>query len=228
MIQHMRKIIVCFLCICLACIYGVAYADEETAFLESSNGTIWFGESNGHVLHRDPFCRNRSIHVANPFIDNYEYKDSQAVWESGEWMICTACHFELSEQPAEAFPKDVDSIWDASLEEKAAILPGVWTLPSERSIASDNVLRVVQEYAKTNPELSRYLDAGVHQEIFVFHYDVAGPHEMEQRETYKALITTSQRETFGVILVDALSGDVYGARVVSYDVFESIYDKTAQ
>lgn len=228
MIQHMRKTFVCFLCVCLSCVFTVAYADGEPAFLESTNGTVWFSESNGHSLHRDPFCRYRSIHVANPFIDNYEYENNQAVWESGEWLICTACHFELSEQPAEAFPKDVDSVWDASLEEKAAILPDVWTLPSEYSISPDAVLQVAQEYATTNPALSRYLDYGVHQEIFVFHYDVAGPHEMEQRETYKALVTTSQRETLGVILVDALSGDVYGARVVSYDDFESIYGKTAQ
>ena len=224
----MKRVLLCLMCICLACNCATACADEETAFLESTNGITLFGDSNEHRLHRDPFCRNRSIYVNYPFLDNYEYKNIQAVWESGEWLICTACYFELSEHPAKAFPKDVNIIWNASLVEKAAMLPGVWTLPSEHAISPDAVLRIAQEYAAKNPELLRYLDSGVHQEIFVFHYDVAGPHEKEQRETYKALVTTSQRETLGIILIDALSGDVYGASAVPYDDFMSIYDKAPQ
>ena len=46
---------------------------------------------------------------------------------------------------------------------------------------------------------------------------------MEQRETYKALVTTPLLEPIGVILIDALSGEVYGVKVVSYDYFQNLY-----
>lgn len=48
---------------------------------------------------------------------------------------------------------------------------------------------------------------------------------MEQRETYKALVTTPLREPIGVILIDALSGMVYGVEVIPYEDFENLYGK---
>ena len=48
---------------------------------------------------------------------------------------------------------------------------------------------------------------------------------MEQRETYKVLVTTPLREPISVILIDALSGEVYGVNVIPYEDFKNLYNK---
>ena len=103
------------------------------------------------------------------------------------------------------------------------MLPGVWTLPTEQAISPEEAYQTAKECAAANPELLRYLNADALCTVSVFHYDAAGEHTMEQRETYKALVTTPLREPIGVVLIDALSGEVYGVKVVPYDDFQNLY-----
>lgn len=191
----------------------------------TAHATIWFGEENGHRLHRDPFCRNRGLNNPNPFEHTFDYEDAQAVYNSGELLVCTNCYTDSFANPKETFPESFSDIWNASLEEKSTMLPGVWTLPSERAISPEEAYQTAKECAASNPELSRYLNADALCTVSVFHYDAASAHTMEQRETYKALVTTPLREPVGVVLIDALSGEVYGVKVIPYDDFEKLYSK---
>ena len=187
--------------------------------------TIWFGEENGHRLHRDPFCRNRGLNTPNPFEHTFDYEDAQAVYNSGELLVCTNCYMDSFANSEESIPQSFCDIWNASLEEKASMLPSVWTLPSDQAISPEEAYQTARECASANPELSRYLNADALCTVSVFHYDAAGTHAMEQRETYKALVTTPLREPIGVVLIDALSGEVYGVKVVPYDDFKNLYNK---
>ena len=190
-----------------------------------AHATIWFGEENGHTLHREPFCRKRSLYIPNPFAHTFDYENAQAVTDSGEWLVCTNCYTDSSANPKETFPESFSDIWNASLEEKASMLPGVWTLPSEQAISPEEAYQTAKGCAASNPELSRYLNADRLCTVSVFHYDTAGTHTIEQRETYKALVTTPLREPIGVVLIDALSGEVYCVEVIPYDDFENLYSK---
>ena len=187
--------------------------------------TVWFGEENGHRLHRDPFCKSRWLSTPNPFACVFDYENAQAVYNSGEWLVCSDCYTDSFASPKEPFPESFSDIWNASLEEKALMLPGVWTLPSEQAISAEEAYQTAKVCAATNPELSRYLNADAMCTVSIFHYDAAGKHAMEQRETYKVLVTTPLREPISVILIDALSGEVYGVNVIPYEDFKNLYNK---
>ena len=188
-----------------------------------AHATIWFGEENGHTLHRDPFCKSRWLSTPNPFDCVFDYENAQAVYNSGEWLVCSDCYIDFFIDSDESIPESFSDIWNASLEERALMLPGVWTLPTEQAISPEEAYQAAKEGVAANPELSRYLNADALCTVSVFHYDAAGTHAMEQRETYKALVTTPLLEPIGVILIDALSGEVYGVKVVSYDYFQNLY-----
>ena len=188
-----------------------------------AHATIWFGEENGHTLHRDPFCKSRWLSTPNPFACVFDYENAQAVYNSGEWLVCSDCYIDFFTDSEESNPESFSDIWNASLEERALMLPGVWTLPTEQAISPEEAYQAAKEGVAANPELSRYLNADALCTVSVFHYDAAGTHAMEQRETYKALVTTPLLEPIGVILIDALSGEVYGVKVVSYDYFQNLY-----
>lgn len=125
----------------------------------TAHAAIWFGEENGHTLHRDPFCRNRSLNIPNPFEHTFDYENAQAVTDSGEWLVCTNCYTDSFANPKEAFPESFSDIWNASLEEKAAMVPGVWTLPLEQAISPEEAYQTAKACAAANPELSQYLNA---------------------------------------------------------------------
>lgn len=190
-----------------------------------AHATVWFGEENGHTLHRDPFCKSRWLSTPNPFDCVFDYENAQAVYNSGEWLVCSDCYIDFFTDSEESIPESFSDIWNASLEERTLMLPGVWTLPTEQAISPEEAYQTAKEGAAANPELSRYLNADALCTVSVFHYDAAGTHAMEQRETYKALVTTPLREPIGVVLIDALSGEVYGVKVVPYDDFKNLYNK---
>ena len=189
----------------------------------TAHATVWFGEENGHTLHRDPFCKSRWLSTPNPFDCVFDYENAQAVYNSGEWLVCSDCYIDFFTDSEESIPESFSDIWNASLEERTLMLPRVWTLPTEQAISPEEAYQTAKECAAANPELSRYLNADALCTVSVFHYDAAGEHTMEQRETYKALVTTPLREPIGVVLIDALSGEVYGVKVVPYDDFQNQY-----
>jgi len=191
----------------------------------TAHATVWFGEENGHTLHRDPFCKSRWLSTPNPFDCVFDYENAQAVYNSGEWLVCSDCYIDFFTDSEESIPESFSDIWNASLEERTLMLPRVWTLPTEQAISPEEAYQTAKECAAANPELSRYLNADALCTVSVFHYDAAGEHTMEQRETYKALVTTPLREPIGVVLIDALSGEVYGVKVVPYDDFKNLYNK---
>ena len=90
-----------------------------------AQATILFGEENGHTLHRDPFCKSRWLSTPNPFACVFDYENAQAVYNSGEWLVCSDCYLDFFTDSEERIPESFSNIWNASLEEKALMLPGV-------------------------------------------------------------------------------------------------------
>jgi len=189
----------------------------------TAHATVWFGEENGHTLHRDPFCKSRWLSTPNPFDCVFDYENAQAVYNSGEWLVCSDCYIDFFTDSEESIPESFSDIWNASLEERTLMLPRVWTLPTEQAISPEEAYQTAKEGAAANPELSRYLNADALCTVSVFHYDAAGTYAMEQRETFKALVTTPLRKPIGVVLINALSGEVYRVKVVPYDDFQNQY-----
>ena len=65
------------------------------AFGTHAYATVWFGEENGHTLHRDPFCKSRWLSTPNPFDCVFDYENAQAVYNSGEWLVCSDCYIDF-------------------------------------------------------------------------------------------------------------------------------------
>ena len=84
--------------------------------------------------------------------------------------------------------------------EKAELLPGVWTLPSENAISKEKVVEIVNDYLKTLLPEKQYGS-------LIAHYDQGSPEDA--RETWKFVVTTLLRHPICIVYVDALTGEVY-------------------
>lgn len=182
---------------------------------ESKGGTheqrLWFGEANSHQLHRDPYCSHRQLLLKEPFAHTRWFSSMQALNESGLWTVCSHCAAdEQSRLPQ--LPASFRLLWNASLEEKAAMLPGVWTLPSAAAVSPEAAADAAKAYAAQILEFAPYLDSQVICSASVFHYDSGSAQPQESRETYQVLLMSTLMEPLCIVSVDALTGEVYGAR----------------
>lgn len=92
-------------------------------------------------------------------------------------------------------------VWNASLEEKALLLPGIWTLPSPDARLVDEAHIVAHAY------LTEHYPGEICV-VTAMHYD-DGLHPGDGHETYRLLATTALRKPLCIISIDALSGDIY-------------------
>ncbi len=171
--------------------------------------SAWFGEEGGYMLHRDPYCSHRQVKLREPFAHAFRFDSIQSLYEDGQRTPCTyCCGFPEAEA---VLPESFRLLWNATVEEKAAMLPGVWTLPSQGAVSPETAYLAAKEYAAVNPDFRQYLDSQLRCTASVMHYDASGMTEEQQRETYKVLLTTTKMEDIGIVYVDALTGQVYGA-----------------
>lgn len=215
----MRKWIAFFLCAAL--LFSTACADVYTN--KSPEATdwqmVWFAEAGGHQLHRDPYCSYRHTLLKEPFAHTRWFSSMQALYESGLWTVCGHCAVYEQSQSQPQLPASFRLLWNASLEEKAAMLPGVWTLPSAAAVSPETAVDAAKTYAARIPEFVPYLGSQVICTASVFHYDAGSAQPQEDRETYKVLLMSTLMEPLGIVLVDALTGEVYGARMMM-DIYE--------
>lgn len=177
-----------------------------------AQAALWFGDSGVPRLHRDPYCTWRNWAVPDPYETIYPFDSLQSLYGSG-WMPCAHCSVYASDDPRTASPDSFSAVWNATLEEKAAMLPGVWTLPSSGAISADEAFLIAKAYVASAPAFGRALNSKGLCTVCIMHYDAASAHPQEQRETYKALVTTTLREPVGLVYIDALTGEVYCAIV---------------
>ena len=96
----------------------------------TAGAAVWFGDTDEHRLHRDPYCSQRQFVFREPFAHAFWFEDMESLYADGNWVVCGDCFVETDANPVVSLPDSFRLLWNASLEEKAAMLPGVWTLPS--------------------------------------------------------------------------------------------------
>lgn len=169
---------------------------EKTARTE----ILYYHPVDGKQLHTDPNCAVESkAHL--PLLGAVHREDA-------DWSRFTACPVCA---PEYAFWQSDLDIGNATLEEKAKMLPGVWTLPSAEAMSAEEAKRIVRQYIeKSDSPLKRF--SSEKYMTYTFHYDT-GTIWSDIRETYRIIVVDSDRTPVAMIYVDALSGEVYTAIV---------------
>ncbi|MEA5016895.1 MAG: hypothetical protein VB099_20295 [Candidatus Limiplasma sp.] len=156
----------------------------------------YYNPEGGRMLHSDQCCPS----VAAKYLPLRGVIDAVS-GDTSPFSFCPVC----ASQDLLRHPFSLSTCF-ASLEEKAALLPDVWTLPSPQAISGEEALRIAKEYVHGRQEVMKCFADGLFT-AGVMHYDVGC--ERHSQETYKVLITTVLQEPVGVVHIDAVSGEVY-------------------
>ena len=172
--------------VCECCTALVAPADEADA------PVVWYRNPNGgEYLHRDPEC----VSVSRKYTPMTE----EITADRPDWMPENPCNVCGIPDAVLRSPSDTRGN-NADDAEKAKLLPGVWTLPSENAISKEKVIEIVNAYLKTLLPEKQY--GGL-----IAHYDQGSPEDT--RETWKFVVTTLLRHPVCIVYVDALTGEIY-------------------
>lgn len=149
---------------------------------------LYYNPDGGERLHHDPECPS----VSAKYLPMTNIKDATGPIPQ---ETCNFCG------PRFLYSAADNRIWGASLEEKAKFLPGVWTLPSEYAITPEAAASIARD------QVVQHLPEDVYT-LNVMHYDY-GYDVGDGQETYKVLITTALQEPVRLLLIDAVSGEIY-------------------
>ena len=185
----------------------------QTCYVEISQpvspAEIYYFQPGGEAyLHTDPNCTAVS--------SGYPPLSGSVWWEDADWNqykacpVCTVGHIA-------ALP-NACSAWNGTLEEKARLLPGIWTVPSEQAVSQDAALESARAFVQKNEEVMRRFPDGLFTSCLL-HYDT-GEKSSIQRETYRVVVTTPLREPVCQVYVDALTGETY-LMIVTSDIHSS-------
>ena len=184
----------------------------------TAHAAYWFGEEGGHRLHRDPYCSHREVKLQEPFAYAVKIDSMQTLYASGMWTVCSNCYVSTMEETDAPLPSDFRQVFDATLEEKAAMLPGVWMLPRKGAISEEEARVIAVTYVASVPAFAQHLSDGSSPPqclTSVFCYDACEVDTFDHRATYKVLIMTEDMEDVGYVRVDAMTGEMYGARLLA-------------
>lgn len=149
---------------------------------------LYYNPNGGERLHHDPECPS----VSAKYLPMTNIKDATGPIPQG---TCNFCGPRFMHSASD------NRVWGASLEEKAKFLPGVWTLPSENAITQEEAVSIARD------QVVSHLPEDVYT-LNVMHYDY-GYDVGDGQETYKVLITTALQEPVRLLLIDAISGEIY-------------------
>ena len=149
---------------------------------------LYYNPDGGEMLHHDPECPS----VSAKYLPMTNIKDATGPIPQGTCNFCG---------PRFMYSAADNRVWGASLEEKAKFLPGVWTLPSEYAITPAAAASIARD------QVVSHLPEDVYT-LNVMHYDY-GYDVGDGQETYKVLITTALQEPVRLLLIDAVSGEIY-------------------
>nr|MBR4281414.1 hypothetical protein [Clostridia bacterium] len=153
----------------------------------------YYNPDGGKFLHRDPECASVS--------QKYKPMTGTVVAERPDLMPENPCSFCGSAQQVLRGPSDTFG-WNATPDEKAAFLSGVWTAPSAEAVHFSIAASAATDFLQTLHPQETYV-------MSVAHYDHGGPDEGKNRATYKVIVTTLLRHPVCIVYVDALTGEVY-------------------
>lgn len=156
---------------------------------------VWYYNPNsGEHLHRDPDCHSVSAKY-KPLIEA-DRLPAQVIPAN----VCNLCG-RASGEIESLFD---NAVWNSTPVEKASMLPGVWTLPSENALPVEDVVAHAKRAAATISLKT------VHSAI-PLHYD--HDEQGNPRETWRVVVTTTLMHPVCVVNFDALTGEYLGMRI---------------
>ncbi|MDD3336540.1 MAG: hypothetical protein PHI98_13665 [Eubacteriales bacterium] len=168
--------------------------------MEAADSLVYYyNPDGGKLLHVDPNCASVSKAYL-PLKGTVGADDSASLSKFGFCPVCA--HSQTATASLGAL-----SYFD-TLEQKAALLPGVWTLPSSRALSEQRVYDIAKAYVENQPKMMKRFSNGLFT-VGVMHYDVGS--QAHPTEAYKALITTVLAAPVAILSLDALTGEVYSA-----------------
>lgn len=173
------------------------YVDVQEAPVPSN--VAWYSNPyGGAYLHRDPEC---------PSISR-KYRPLAETDKLPAGVIpYNACNICGSLTASGAYPIEHlfdNAVWNSTPEEKALMLPGMWTLPSESAIPFTDAMAIAKEYA------AEYSDKTVHS-AFACHYNMDP--QGNPRETWKVVVATPLMHPVCIVYLDAQTGEFLGAQL---------------
>ena len=153
--------------------------------------TWYYNPNGGRFYHRDQNCS--SIHSYLLPLSGI-YVDESRTWQPDN--PCSSCGYAPTLLRAPSDPNGLN----ATIEEKAALLPGIWTLPGKDAISFSAAADAAHAYLLTILPKETY-------RLYTLHYDQCSPEG--PRETWKVIATTELGHPVCVVYVDALTGEVY-------------------
>lgn len=169
-------------------IYAICPSCDVPSVEIPAESELYYNPDGGERLHHDPECPS----VSAKYLPMTNIKDATGPIPQGTCNFCG---------PRFMYSAADNRIWGASLEEKAKFLPGVWTLPSEYAITPAAAASIARD------QVVQHLPEDVYT-LNVMHYD-HGYDVGDGQETYKVLITTALQEPVRLLLIDAVSGEIY-------------------
>lgn len=166
--------------------------------------TLYYNPEGGKYWHTDQNC--------------HTIKDAYLPL-SGEMPAADAEHSGLRPCPIcnAIQPQNLQNamqVWNATLEEKAAVLPGVWTSPSANALSPEEAWARATAFIEGSAAIMGHFPSGVYTDC-IYHYDTAGDPQLA-REHYRVLVTTPLQEPVAIIYVDALTGEIYSVTKVEH------------
>lgn len=182
--------------LCYAC--AEAFPEEEPS---APAQTLYYTEEGGKSLHTNPNCP--AVDAAYLPMTGVLPATQAADSSMTACPVCTPLLPQTLSNAAQA--------WNATLAEKAAALPGVWTLPSENAVSPEAAQTAAIEFLESSPDLMAYFPGGLYT-VCLYHYNASGDAFLNL-EHYRVLITTPLQEPRLLVCVDALTGNVLSIRV---------------
>ncbi len=165
-----------------------------TSMYESAEPTevLWYyNPDGGKYYHRNANCPGVKA--------KYTPLSGVIEAESPTWMPENACETCGYVNQVLRSASDLNG-WNASIEEKANLLPGVWTLPSQGAVSSEAACSTARAHIAKRLSNKTY-------NLCPIHYDQGIPDE--KRETWKVVFITDLLHPVCVVYIDALTGEVY-------------------
>jgi len=178
-------------------ICGKCYADPPAA--PAAATVSWYSNPDGGAyLHRDPECPS----VARKYRP-LTLADTLHVGVIPS-LACSICGDMTT---TGAYPIEYlfdNTVWNSTPEEKALMLPGVWTLPSEDGIPFTEAMEIAKAWT------AQYSDSTVYS-AFACHYD-KDPW-WNPGETWQVVVSTPLLHPVCIVHIDALTGEVLGGQL---------------
>lgn len=171
------------------CAYAAPMTDDNAPALVTWYQNLY----SGSYFHRDPDCPSVSA----------KYKPMEAAAELPyDIFPANVCNICGSAGQMEYLFDNI--VWNATPEERAKLLPGVWTVPDENALPVEDIVAHAKEAAATISRKTMHSAIALH-----YDYDDQG----NPRKTWRVAVSTTLMQPVCVVMFDAYTGEYLGMRI---------------